>query len=126
MAVKLSFLSSFLIFGQRSRTSGWSIFLRATICGFSGRFGSNKPNSVLVWALGIFNPTISGLIVSGIIGGWSEVKRLLAGITRWKVGLRWYFWAAFLLLGPMVIALVYVALAHPAAGLKLQLNITLR
>ncbi|HEX7566952.1 MAG TPA: hypothetical protein VF355_00145 [Anaerolineaceae bacterium] len=81
---------------------------------------------MLVWTLGIFSPTISGLIVSGIIGGWSEVKRLLAGITRWMVGLRWYFWAAFLLLGPMVIALVYVALAHPAAGLRPQLNITLR
>lgn len=72
----------------------------------------------LVWALGIFSPTISGLVVSGIIGGWSEVKRLLAGLTRWKVGLRWYFWALFLLLGPLVIALVYIALGHPAAGLK--------
>jgi uncharacterized protein len=78
----------------------------------------------LVWALGIFSPTISGLVVSGIIGGRSEVKRLLTGITRWNVDLRWYFAAAFLLLGPLMIALVYVALGHPAAGLKPGLTTT--
>ena len=61
----------------------------------------------MAWNFGwAFSPTISGLVVSGIIGGWSEVKRLLSGLTRWKVMLRWYFAAAFLLLGPLVIALV--------------------
>lgn len=71
----------------------------------------------LVWAFGIFSPSISSLIISWIIGGWVEVKRLLAGFTRWKVGFWWYFAAAFLLLGPMVIALIYIALGHPATGL---------
>ena len=72
----------------------------------------------LVWALGIFSPTISGLIISWIIGGLAEVKRLLSGFTRWKVSFWWYFAAAFLLLGPMLIALVYIALGHPAIGLR--------
>jgi membrane protease YdiL (CAAX protease family) len=72
----------------------------------------------LVWALGIFSPTISALIVSWIIGGWDEVKRLLSGLARWKAGFWWYFAAAFLLLGPLAIALIYIALGHPAAGLR--------
>ncbi len=72
----------------------------------------------LVWAVGIFSPTISGLIVSWIIGGWGEMRRLLAGFTRWKVGFWWYFAAIFLLFGPLVIALVYIALGNPAIGLR--------
>ena len=72
----------------------------------------------LVWAFGIFSPTISALTISWIIGGSTEVKRLLAGFTRWKVGLQWYLAAAFLLLGPLAIALIYIALGHPAAGLE--------
>jgi membrane protease YdiL (CAAX protease family) len=72
----------------------------------------------LVWAIGIFSPTISSLLVSWVIGGGTEVKHLLAGFTRWKVGLGWYFAALFLLLGPLVIALVYIALGHPAAGIR--------
>ena len=50
----------------------------------------------LVWFLSIFSPSFSALIVAWIIGGITEVKRLLSGFTRWKVAFRWYFAAAFL------------------------------
>ena len=72
----------------------------------------------LVWFLQVFSPTFSALIVTWIIGGKPEVKRLLSGLTRWKVGFRCYFAAAFLFLGPLVIALVYIALGNPISGLK--------
>jgi membrane protease YdiL (CAAX protease family) len=72
----------------------------------------------LVWAIGIFSPTISAVFLAWMIGGPAEVKRLLSGFTRWKVGLGWYFAALFLLLGPLVIALVYIALGHPPVGLR--------
>jgi membrane protease YdiL (CAAX protease family) len=72
----------------------------------------------LVWFLSIFSPTYSAVIVSLIIGGLPELKRLLTGFTRWKVGWMWYFAAAFLFLGPFIIALVYIALGHPAEGLQ--------
>jgi membrane protease YdiL (CAAX protease family) len=72
----------------------------------------------LVWAVGIFSPTISAVFLSWVIGGTAEVKRLLAGFTRWKVGGGWYFAALFLLLGPLVIAMVYIALGHPPVGLR--------
>ena len=72
----------------------------------------------LVWFLSAFSPTISALIVSWIIGGMPEVKHLLSGFARWKVGLRWYLAAAYLFLGPLAFALVYIALGNPISGMK--------
>jgi hypothetical protein len=71
----------------------------------------------LVWFFSIFSPSLSALIIAGIIGGLTEIKRLLAGFTRWNVGFRWYFWAAFLILGPLAITLIYKALGNTGPGL---------
>ena len=76
-----------------------------------------KPWS-LVWFLGIFSPTISALIISWIIGGIPEVKHLLTGLTRWKIGFRWYFAAAFIFLAPLGICLIYLALGNSYSGPK--------
>ncbi len=70
-----------------------------------------------VWFFQSFSPTISALLISFVIGGKKAVMSLLAGYIRWKVGLRWYFAAAFLFLGPLVIALVYGLLGNPVVGL---------
>jgi uncharacterized protein len=78
----------------------------------------------LVWAAGIFSPTISAVFLSWVIGGAAEVKRLLSGFTRWKVGFGWYFAAVFLLLGPFVIALGYIALGHPPVGIRPGVTVT--
>lgn len=72
----------------------------------------------LVWFLSIFSPSISALVVTWIIGGMPEIKRLLSGFTHWKIGFFWYFAAAFLFLGPLVITLIYMALGNPFSGLK--------
>ena len=72
----------------------------------------------LEWFLNAFSPTISALILSWIIGGADEVKRLLSGFTRWNVGLRWYFAAAFLFLGPLAFALIYIALGNEVPGIR--------
>lgn len=82
-------------------------------------FGGGQPLQPwsLVWAVSIFSPTISSLFLSYVIGGMPEVKRVLSGFTRWKAGWRWYFAAAFLFLGPLVIALVYGLLGNPVKGL---------
>jgi membrane protease YdiL (CAAX protease family) len=71
-----------------------------------------------VWFLFVFSPTISAIVISWVIAGTPEVRRLLAGFTRWNVGLRWYLAAAALLLSPLVVALVYIALGHPVQGLR--------
>ncbi len=72
----------------------------------------------LPWFLFIFSPTISAIALSWLNGGLPEVKRLLSGFTRWKAGARWYFAAAFLFVGPLVIALIYIALGNSPLGLR--------
>jgi len=71
----------------------------------------------------MFSPTFSALIISGVIGGWTEVKRLLSGYVRWRVGVRWYLAALFLFLGPLTIGLIYSALGNPHPGLNAELTI---
>jgi membrane protease YdiL (CAAX protease family) len=72
----------------------------------------------LIWFLSIFSPTISAFTISWIIGGWTEVKRLLSGYVRWNVGLRWYLATLYLFLGPLTIALIYIALGNDYPGTK--------
>jgi membrane protease YdiL (CAAX protease family) len=69
------------------------------------------------WFFSAFSPTISALIVAWTIGGRAEVKRLLSGFTRWRVGAGWYLAAAYLVLGPLAFALVYILAGNPAEGL---------
>jgi membrane protease YdiL (CAAX protease family) len=69
------------------------------------------------WFLCIFSPTISALAVSGIIGGLPEVKRLLSGFARWRVGVWWYLAALGLFLGPLAIAGVYRLLGNATPGM---------
>jgi len=80
--------------------------------------GESSQRWSLDWFLNAFSPTISALILAWIIGGSHEVKRLLSGFTRWNVGLRWYFAAAFLFLGPLAFALIYGALGNPVPGIQ--------
>jgi membrane protease YdiL (CAAX protease family) len=76
------------------------------------------PQTKLVAILQVLTPTISAVILSGLIGGKQEIFRLLSGFARWKVGLRWYL-AAFLMTGiPLLIAGVYIMMGNPPRGLQ--------
>lgn len=70
----------------------------------------------IVWVIFASSPTISAVATSAIIGGMPEIKRLLAGFTRWNVGLKWYLAALFLVIGPLGIALAYMATGNAAPG----------
>ena len=76
----------------------------------------------LIWFLSMFSPTFSALIMSWVIGGWIEVKRLLSGYVRWKVGARWYLATFFLFFGPLAIGLIYTVLGNPYPGLNRELT----
>jgi len=78
--------------------------------------GKPMQNWSLVWFFSVFSPSISALIISAIIGGKAEVKRLLSGFKRWKVGLVWYLAAAFLFLGPLLIVLIYRITSYTNTG----------
>ena len=83
---------------------------------FAYVYGLPAPYPV-VWFLGIFSPTIAGLLISMLTGGRPAVKAMLVGFTRWRVGLRWYLAALSLVLVPLGIALVYIALGNAPRGL---------
>lgn len=99
-------------------TLAYAIIFGAVFAGLYLRPGEPDRPWSLVWFLAAFSPTFSALIVSWIIGGKNEIKRLLSGFTRWKVGVRWYLAAAFLFLGPLAFAVIYGALGNPIPGIK--------
>jgi len=52
---------------------------------------ANLPPPVLILAfIGIFGPTFSALIMAGVQGGRSGIRKLLSGWKIWRVGIRWY------------------------------------
>ena len=64
----------------------------------------------------IWSPTISAIIVSAFIGGWLEIKKLLKGYIRWKVGIKWYIAGFLLLIGPLIFAGFYLLFGGTAPG----------
>lgn len=80
--------------------------------------GQPMPAWSPAWFVFAFSPTISAVFLSWVTHGLPGVKHLLSGFARWKVSVGWYFAAFFLFLGPLMIALVYIALGNPAPGLR--------
>lgn len=66
------------------------------------------------FVLAATGPSLSGLLVSALLGGRGAVKALLARVVLWRAGLKWY---AVAILTPLGLALgglcLYVALGHP-------------
>ncbi|MBY9016115.1 MAG: CPBP family intramembrane metalloprotease [Candidatus Lokiarchaeota archaeon] len=79
-------------------------------------FGTIVSIDILFFYISIWSPTISAIIIAGITGGWSEIKRLLSGFLKWKVGGFWYLAGFFLMIGPFVFALFYLLLGGEAPG----------
>ena len=107
-----------------------SFFVLSYAIMFGAYFGfiflrPGEPNQAWspVWFLGAFSPTLSALLISWVIGGFAEVKRVLSGFARWKVSAFWYLAAVFLFLGPLVVALVYALLGNPVSGLQAGITI---
>jgi membrane protease YdiL (CAAX protease family) len=71
----------------------------------------------LQWLIGVFSPTIAAYLVAAGMGGWPQVKRLLAGYTRWRIGWAWLLAATSLAWLPLLAALAYMALGNPPRGL---------
>jgi len=70
----------------------------------------------LYWILSAWSPTISAIIISGIIGGWSEIKKLLSGFLRWKVSIKWYLAACLLFIVPLIFAGFYILFGGQSPG----------
>jgi len=54
-------------------------------------------------------PSVAGLLLTGIVYGWTGLRELLSRLFRWRVGVRWY--AVALLTAPLLAAVVIFALS---------------
>ncbi|MBY8983848.1 MAG: CPBP family intramembrane metalloprotease [Candidatus Lokiarchaeota archaeon] len=79
-------------------------------------FGANSSVEILFFYISISSPTISAIVLAGIIGGWPEIKHLLSGFLKWNVRGFWYFAGFFLMIGPIVFTLFYTILGGEAPG----------
>jgi len=78
---------------------------------------------ILYWILSAWSPTISAILISGLIGGWNQIKSLLKGFLKWRVGIKWYLAAFFIMLGPLVFALIYNLFGGESPGIDPNLTI---
>ena len=72
---------------------------------------------VFYLTIAIWSPTIAALIMTGLSGGTPAVKKLLSGFTIWRVSYKWYLAALFLIIGPLIFALVYIMLGFEYVGI---------
>ena len=54
-------------------------------------------------------PSIAGVVMTALVSGKAGFRELLARLGRWRVGVAW--WAAALLIGPVLVAAVLFALS---------------
>jgi uncharacterized protein len=54
-------------------------------------------------------PSVAGVMMTGLVSGKAGLRGLLARLVRWRVGTKW--WAASLLIGPVLVAAVLFGLS---------------
>jgi len=79
-------------------------------------FGTIVSVAIIFFYISIWSPTISAIILAGLIGGWQDIKKLLSGFLKWKVSVFWYFAGFFLLIGPLIFALFYFLFGGEVPG----------
>ncbi|MHB8960167.1 MAG: CPBP family intramembrane glutamic endopeptidase [Candidatus Limnocylindrales bacterium] len=70
---------------------------------------STSPSFALVGFASILGPSISGVLMTGLLDGRAGLRELRSRLLRWRVGVRWY--AVALLTGPLVTILTLFALS---------------
>jgi hypothetical protein len=76
------------------------------ILGSPEQFGTRFPLVLLAWLAG---PSVASILVTGVVHGREGLRDLLARMTRWRVGARWY--AVAILTAPFLTMVVLVALS---------------
>jgi CAAX protease family protein len=58
---------------------------------------SRSPLVIVLQTLGVTAPVVAAILVTALTRGNTGVRRLLGGLKRWRVGLRWYAAACLLI-----------------------------
>lgn len=69
------------------------------------------------WAVGVgtfwtYGPAAAAVVAAILVGGRAEMRRLLSGLDKWRIGWNWY---VVILFGPLVLGL-FVAMVCAALG----------
>jgi membrane protease YdiL (CAAX protease family) len=80
---------------------------------------------IIYWIITAWSPTISALILSGIIGGIKGIGNLLKGFLKWKISFKWYLAAFILMIGPLIFTGIYILLGGSTPGPPVELTISL-
>jgi CAAX protease family protein len=70
---------------------------------------ATSPSFALVGFASILGPSLAGVVLTGLVDGTAGWRNLLARLSRWRVGARWY--AVALLTAPLVTILTLLALS---------------
>ena len=75
---------------------------------------STSPSFALVGFASLLGPSVSGILMTGLLDGRAGLRELRSRLLRWRVGVRWY--AVALLTGPLatILTLVALSLTSPA------------
>jgi membrane protease YdiL (CAAX protease family) len=68
------------------------------------------------WLVGIFSPTIAGLVTARVVGGTPAVRAIVDALLRWRIGWRWFLVGAVFVLAPLVLAIASLLLGNAAPG----------
>jgi len=75
---------------------------------------STSPSFALVGFASLLGPSVSGILMTGLLDGRAGLRELRSRLLRWRVGVRWY--AVALLAGPLatILTLFALSLTSPA------------
>jgi uncharacterized protein len=90
----------------------WDVVLIVIVVGPGGILATKEQFETLILFVGpamLLGPSVAGILLTGLLYGKAGFRDLLARMTRWRVGARWYFVA--LLTAPLVSTAILLALS---------------
>jgi uncharacterized protein len=90
----------------------WDVVLTVIVVGPGGILATKEQFETLILFVGpamLLGPSVAGILLTGLLYGKAGFRDLLARMTRWRVGARWYFVA--LLTAPLVSTAILLALS---------------
>jgi uncharacterized protein len=90
----------------------WGVVLIVIVVGHGSILATKEQFETLIPFVGpamLLGPSVAGILLTGLLYGKAGFRDLLARMTRWRVGARWY--AVALLTAPLVFTAILLALS---------------
>jgi hypothetical protein len=90
----------------------WGVVLIVIVVGHGSILATKEQFETLIPFVGpamLLGPSVAGILLTGILYGKAGFRDLLARMTRWRVGARWY--AVALLTAPLIFMAVLLGLS---------------